>query len=207
MPIPSSTLINLLAPDALLRRLLSTLVTNIRHRLMIVILLIPIDFFLLLLLVQGMHSASALGVLISLFDVGSVFTACGIPAQDRYVKLVRLKYCPYINPFPNLQTAAIRHADTIRRLCPCSLRNPNRSSKVTLHTISLGVVGIIYNDYTITPLVKCKKTRLVLMPPRLMQEGCSGRGVAGGKVARGRGGESKPAGAWQTTRQTFISFF
>eukprot|EP00983_Pelagomonas_calceolata_P060409 1146348-Pelagomonas_calceolata.AAC.1 len=32
--------------------------------------------------------------------------------------------------------------------------------------------------------------------------GSSGRGVAGGEVARGRGGDSKPADAWQTTCQT-----
>eukprot|EP00983_Pelagomonas_calceolata_P116079 1160266-Pelagomonas_calceolata.AAC.7 len=35
-----------LAPDALLRRLLSTLVTKIRHGLLLVTLLIPIDLFL-----------------------------------------------------------------------------------------------------------------------------------------------------------------
>eukprot|EP00983_Pelagomonas_calceolata_P039652 1137270-Pelagomonas_calceolata.AAC.3 len=61
--------------DALLRRLLSTLVTKIRHGLQLVTLLIPIDTLLLFLLVKGIHGASALGILFSLVDVGSVFTA------------------------------------------------------------------------------------------------------------------------------------
>eukprot|EP00983_Pelagomonas_calceolata_P004596 149511-Pelagomonas_calceolata.AAC.1 len=51
---------NPLSPDVLLRRLLSTLVTKIRNGLLLVTLLIPIDFFLLFLLVKGMHGASDL---------------------------------------------------------------------------------------------------------------------------------------------------
>eukprot|EP00983_Pelagomonas_calceolata_P083830 1156238-Pelagomonas_calceolata.AAC.1 len=62
----SSTLINLLTPGALLIRL-SIFVTKIRHGLLLVTLLIPIDFFLMFLLVKGMHGASALGILFSLF--------------------------------------------------------------------------------------------------------------------------------------------
>eukprot|EP00983_Pelagomonas_calceolata_P033177 1039052-Pelagomonas_calceolata.AAC.2 len=63
MPIPSSTLINFLAPDALLRGLLSTLVTKIRHGLLLVNLLIPIDFFFFssreVKLMKGIHGVSA----------------------------------------------------------------------------------------------------------------------------------------------------
>eukprot|EP00983_Pelagomonas_calceolata_P068497 1149948-Pelagomonas_calceolata.AAC.2 len=78
VPIPSSTLINLLAPDALLKRLFSTLITKIRHGLLLATLLIPIDFFLFFLFksLKGTHGASALGLLLSLIDVGSVFTTC-----------------------------------------------------------------------------------------------------------------------------------
>eukprot|EP00983_Pelagomonas_calceolata_P034337 1075704-Pelagomonas_calceolata.AAC.1 len=45
-----------------LERLFSTLVTKIRHGLLLVTLLIPIDLFLLFLLVKGIHGASALGL-------------------------------------------------------------------------------------------------------------------------------------------------
>eukprot|EP00983_Pelagomonas_calceolata_P086657 1156803-Pelagomonas_calceolata.AAC.1 len=37
--------------------------------------LVPIDFFFLLLLVKGIHGASALGIFLSLIDVGIVFNA------------------------------------------------------------------------------------------------------------------------------------
>eukprot|EP00983_Pelagomonas_calceolata_P068588 1149983-Pelagomonas_calceolata.AAC.1 len=47
--------------EALLRKLFSTLVTKIRHGLLLVTILIPIDFFVLFLLVKGIHGASALG--------------------------------------------------------------------------------------------------------------------------------------------------
>eukprot|EP00983_Pelagomonas_calceolata_P128105 1161478-Pelagomonas_calceolata.AAC.1 len=41
--------------------------------------LIPVDLFLLFLLVKGIHGALALGIFFSLFDVRSVCTACGVP--------------------------------------------------------------------------------------------------------------------------------
>eukprot|EP00983_Pelagomonas_calceolata_P044870 1139477-Pelagomonas_calceolata.AAC.11 len=44
-------------------------------------------------------------------------------------------------------------------LFTCSSRNPNRNNKVTLHTILVGVAGIIYNDYTIKPLINLGSTR------------------------------------------------
>eukprot|EP00983_Pelagomonas_calceolata_P029665 929136-Pelagomonas_calceolata.AAC.1 len=61
-----------------------------------------------------------------------------IPAHDRDIHLVELKFCPDTNLLPSLRTAADQHAGTISRLCTRSLRNPNRNNKVTLHTI-LGV--------------------------------------------------------------------
>eukprot|EP00983_Pelagomonas_calceolata_P053060 1143132-Pelagomonas_calceolata.AAC.2 len=67
---------NSTTPDPLLGGLPSTLVTKIRHGLLLGTLLIPIDFFVLFLLVKGIHGASALGILFSLIDVGSLFTAC-----------------------------------------------------------------------------------------------------------------------------------
>eukprot|EP00983_Pelagomonas_calceolata_P009715 314361-Pelagomonas_calceolata.AAC.1 len=54
-------LTNLLAPGALLRRLLSTLVNKIRHGLLLVTRLILTDFSLLLHSVKGIHGALALG--------------------------------------------------------------------------------------------------------------------------------------------------
>eukprot|EP00983_Pelagomonas_calceolata_P018718 587152-Pelagomonas_calceolata.AAC.1 len=62
-----------------------------------------------------------------------------IPANDRDIHLVELKFCPNTNPLPSLRTAADQHAGTISRLRTRSLRNPNRDNKVTLHTILLGV--------------------------------------------------------------------
>eukprot|EP00983_Pelagomonas_calceolata_P119073 1160566-Pelagomonas_calceolata.AAC.5 len=62
-----------------------------------------------------------------------------VPAQDRDIHLVELKYCPDTNPLPSLQKAVDQHAGSISRLRTRSLRNPNRNNKVTLHTILLGV--------------------------------------------------------------------
>eukprot|EP00983_Pelagomonas_calceolata_P087661 1157006-Pelagomonas_calceolata.AAC.3 len=55
----SSKHMNSLAPVALLRRLLSTLIIKIRHGLLLVTLLIPIDFFLMCLLMKGIHAQQA----------------------------------------------------------------------------------------------------------------------------------------------------
>eukprot|EP00983_Pelagomonas_calceolata_P095068 1157960-Pelagomonas_calceolata.AAC.7 len=81
MLILSSMLINLLAPDALLRKLLSTHISMIRHGLL---LMLHGASALLAFVVEGTHgssepmgyTASALGISFPLVDVGSVFTAC-----------------------------------------------------------------------------------------------------------------------------------
>ena len=69
-----------------------------------------------------------------------------IPAKDRDIHLVELKFCPDTNPLNSLQIAANQHAHTICRLQTRSVRNPRGNNKVTLHTILLGVAGTIYND-------------------------------------------------------------
>eukprot|EP00983_Pelagomonas_calceolata_P009509 307459-Pelagomonas_calceolata.AAC.1 len=107
-----------------------------------------------------------------------------------------------------------------------SLRNPNRTTKMTLRTILLGVAGNIYNDYTITPLVELGLTRhkteklasqsschaLQSLTKNLNTrhtsylQGSSSRGVTGGEAAQSRRRESTPAGAWLTaTSLTLIS--
>eukprot|EP00983_Pelagomonas_calceolata_P052770 1143005-Pelagomonas_calceolata.AAC.1 len=52
-----------------------------------------------------------------------------VPAHDRDIHLVELKYCPDTNPLPSLQAAADQHAGAISRLCTRSLRNPKRKEK------------------------------------------------------------------------------
>eukprot|EP00983_Pelagomonas_calceolata_P046517 1140225-Pelagomonas_calceolata.AAC.3 len=52
-----------------------------------------------------------------------------IPAHNRDIHLVKLKYCPDTNPLPSLQKSADQHASTISRLRTQSLRNPNRNNK------------------------------------------------------------------------------
>jgi len=69
-----------------------------------------------------------------------------ILAHDRDIHLVKLKYCPDTSPLPSLQAAAAQHAGTISIINTCSLRNPNRNNKVTLHTIPL--------EHSIAPLVE-----------------------------------------------------
>eukprot|EP00983_Pelagomonas_calceolata_P043580 1138963-Pelagomonas_calceolata.AAC.5 len=115
-----------------------------------------------------------------------------IPAHDRYIHLMELKYFPDLNPLPSLQTAAAQHAGNISRPRTCSPKNPN-ANKATLHTILLGMAVTIYNNYTITPLVELGTLYLW---------GFFGMGATGGQA---RGGESMPAGTWLITRQTLTS--
>eukprot|EP00983_Pelagomonas_calceolata_P026141 821388-Pelagomonas_calceolata.AAC.1 len=64
-----------------------------------------------------------------------------IPAHDRDIHLVELKFCLTLTPYPaykQLLTSMLA-AGTISRLRTRSLRNPNRNNKVTLYTILLGV--------------------------------------------------------------------
>eukprot|EP00983_Pelagomonas_calceolata_P041986 1138295-Pelagomonas_calceolata.AAC.2 len=70
-----------------------------------------------------------------------------------------LLICPDTNPFPTLEAATAQHTNTTTRLKTRSLRNPNRNNEVTLHSILVGVAGIIYNDYTIKPLFNLGLTR------------------------------------------------
>eukprot|EP00983_Pelagomonas_calceolata_P003322 107806-Pelagomonas_calceolata.AAC.1 len=72
-----------------------------------------------------------------------------IPRQGRDIHHVELKLCSDTNPSVTLETAATQHAHTITRLKTRSSRNPNRSSKVALHIILIGVPCTIYNEYTI----------------------------------------------------------
>eukprot|EP00983_Pelagomonas_calceolata_P088291 1157171-Pelagomonas_calceolata.AAC.3 len=127
----------------------------------------------------GIQSASALGILFSLIDVGIVFTAChqsrpdavfvrsnpGPPShidptkiipQDREIHLVEFEFCPDTNPFATLEAATAQHANAITRLKTRSLRNPNRNNKVTLHVILGGVAGTTYNDYTNKPVINAR---------------------------------------------------
>eukprot|EP00983_Pelagomonas_calceolata_P058246 1145411-Pelagomonas_calceolata.AAC.2 len=65
----SRTLINLLAPDVLLRSIILKLINKITDWLFLVTLLILVDLLLLFLLVKGTRVASALGILFSLLVV------------------------------------------------------------------------------------------------------------------------------------------
>eukprot|EP00983_Pelagomonas_calceolata_P049588 1141580-Pelagomonas_calceolata.AAC.2 len=78
-------------------------------------------------------------------------------------------------PFPTLK-AATQHTNTITRLKNCSLRNPDRNNKVTLHVTFIGVAGTIYNDYTIQPL-----TNLGINQEK--SQGLLGGGGGAGRVA------------------------
>jgi hypothetical protein len=126
-----------------------------------------------------------------------------IPAQDRDIHLIELKYCPDTDPSNSLQKAAEQHADTICRLRTRSLRNPERNNRVTLHIILLGVAGTIYNEYTISPLTRLgltkhkaenlasklschaihRLTKIINTRHLLHFHGTSGWGVAGGAEA------------------------
>eukprot|EP00983_Pelagomonas_calceolata_P131523 1161782-Pelagomonas_calceolata.AAC.22 len=123
---------------------------------------------------------------------------------SRDIHLVELKFCPDTNPLPSLQTAADQHAGAISRLGTRSLKNLNRSNKVTSHTILLGVAGTIYNDYTITPMVELSLTRhnAENLASQVLLAGAS----LWASQFRAGGGEPTPAGAWLTaTRLTLIS--
>ena len=71
MLIQSSMLTNSPVPDVLLKKLILIPITKARPGELLVTPLIPIDFFLSLV-VEGLHGASALGNPFSLIDVGSV---------------------------------------------------------------------------------------------------------------------------------------
>ena len=82
-----------------------------------------------------------------------------IPPQDRDIHLVEFQFCSDTNPASTLERAQTQHSHIINRLETCSLRNPNRNNKVTLHIILIGVGGTIYNKYTITPLINLGLTK------------------------------------------------
>ena len=134
------------------------------------------------------------------------FDPKNIPAQDRDIHLVELKYCPDTNPFHSLQVAADQHADTICRLRTRGMRNQNRNNKVTLHIILLGVAGTVYNEYTISPLMRLGLTRqkaeslatylscharhgltkIINTRHALHYHGISGQGITGGAAVERR---------------------
>eukprot|EP00983_Pelagomonas_calceolata_P004123 133472-Pelagomonas_calceolata.AAC.3 len=64
-----------MAPSQEITHFTHALITEIRLGLQLATLLIPIDFFLTLLFVKGIHGASTLGSLFFLIDVKNVFTA------------------------------------------------------------------------------------------------------------------------------------
>eukprot|EP00983_Pelagomonas_calceolata_P061759 1146966-Pelagomonas_calceolata.AAC.10 len=85
MNILSNMLINLLAPGALLRILLLTLITEIREGVLLVTLLNPIDFFLLPLLVKEIHGASALGSASQAFRLSAGHCIAGVQTKAKVV--------------------------------------------------------------------------------------------------------------------------
>eukprot|EP00983_Pelagomonas_calceolata_P127834 1161448-Pelagomonas_calceolata.AAC.3 len=68
-----------------------------------------------------------------------------LPPEQRHVHLVEVKYCELIWPLNQLEPSKQQHRDLCSHLS-------RASAQLTLHTILLGVGGIIYTPHTLEPL-------------------------------------------------------
>eukprot|EP00983_Pelagomonas_calceolata_P118221 1160485-Pelagomonas_calceolata.AAC.1 len=105
-----------------------------------------------------------------------------IPAHDRDIHLVKLKFYPDTNPLPSLQTNAAQHAGTSSKFHTRSLRNPNRNDKVTLHNILLGVAEKLASRLNCRVLQS--STKIANTRHTLYLLGSFGRGVTGGEAVQ-----------------------
>eukprot|EP00983_Pelagomonas_calceolata_P053470 1143303-Pelagomonas_calceolata.AAC.1 len=68
-----------------------------------------------------------------------------LPPEQRHIHLVEVKHCEDTRPKNQLEASKQQHRD----LC-CHLSRA--SAQVSLHTILLGVAGVIYTPHTLEPL-------------------------------------------------------
>eukprot|EP00983_Pelagomonas_calceolata_P053268 1143232-Pelagomonas_calceolata.AAC.1 len=68
-----------------------------------------------------------------------------LPLEQRHVHLVEVKYCEDTRPKDQLEASKQQHRDLCHHLS-------RALAQITLHTILLGVGGVIYTPHTLEPL-------------------------------------------------------